>query len=311
MSHKQLKMVFSDITLRHFAAVVSVVIVVASWFICYPRLLRSWTRHYSLVSDRPLIFPVITMVLSFCLFVFLFIRLGILDSVSGLLLFGPLILILPFQWRYAEVRVDRCELHGQTGMMRRLRCLSVYTIMFFVFMTPAVFLGIYKGLECVMPQISVVSDADGGYSTNTFYGWLPGHGAALCGDYIDNCTDDSLFRVTVRYAIPGVDLRNNYAVTDSIPPSIYMRMYGPVDYYMQDITPLRMWNTDKNGHRFQRIAVYLVNSRQLESFVDRDLTPIGLQPSARVRTIDERSRPKWNDTVKDKVVEQMLERFMR
>lgn len=156
--------------------------------------------------------------------------------------------------------------------------------------TPPMCIGVTALAIWMVPDVTTVyENAPRNYHCSKTYGWIPGEGMKATGSYLENQTSDTLYRVTVTYAIPGEDLDNLYAVTDTFPPSAFGGMNSRADYYMHEIPPFMRWSTGKAG-RYRTQRVFVVNRQMLSEFINRyDMSVFGLRPHRRVKTLKESS----------------------
>lgn len=154
--------------------------------------------------------------------------------------------------------------------------------------TPLLCMGCSAAMSWLLPDVTIISEnSRRQFTASTVYEWRPGAGMRLNGSYLDNRTDDTLYRVVVSYAIPGEDLYNIYSVSDRIPPKSFERMTGRADYYMHPVPPLMRWSVGRMG-RYRTQRVFVVDKAMLTEFVSgHDMALFGLRANRRVKSIKE------------------------
>lgn len=155
-------------------------------------------------------------------------------------------------------------------------------------LTPLMCIGVTAAASWLIPDVATVyENAPRNYHSVKAYGWIPGEGMKATGSYLDNRTADTLYRVTVSYAIPGEDLENVYSITGAYPPGTIGRMRARADYLMRPIPPFMRWSSGKTG-RYRTQRVFVVDRPMLTEFIKRyDMSVFGLKPHRRVDSIRE------------------------
>lgn len=307
-------MLFPESTVFIISAVMTVVLCEAIWFASY-----RWYNNYLLRMQKSLnttaksaLFPILMTVVLAGGLTWLLLHHNLIDVKSAVIMLALFILLLPVQLNLSQKMLKEKSAKSETGG-REVTPFGVYSfnyILLFIMLSPLVYLGISQSVKAIAPRIAVVAFGDKGYSSGVSYGWQKGRELSLTDDYLDNRTSDTLFRVTVLYAIPGKDSCNYYKITGVFPPETFKRMRGPVDFYMRRIPPFRKWSVTKFGDKYRRQTIFIVNRRQLDLFINQDLYPIGLKPNLRIDSIREHSRSLWEDTVMNRKLENMVEDYL-
>lgn len=168
---------------------------------------------------------------------------------------------------------------------------------FLLIFTPLICMGTTAAMTWLIPDVTIVyNDTGKRFASTTAYEWRPGAGMDLTGSYIDNLTDDTLYRVVVNYAIPGEDLYNVYSVAGIFPPKSFEKMKGKADYYMRPIPPFMRWSVGRTG-RYRTQRIFVVDKKMLLKFIYHyDMTIFGLRPNRKVNSIKEsKNRPIHED----------------
>lgn len=167
---------------------------------------------------------------------------------------------------------------------------ATVTCIYLLLFAPIMSMGTTAAMTWLIPDtVTVCESPDGAYTSTKLYGWKSGEDMKLTKCYLDNMTADTLYRVTVTYAIPGEDLENLYSVTDTFPPMTFDSMKSRADYYMHEIPPLMRWTSGKTG-RIRTQRIFVVNKSMLSKFTNYyDMAVFGLNPNRRVRMLKESS----------------------
>lgn len=293
------------------AAMITVLVVEAIWFLTYKRYVRSTLRYSGKIGKTGYVTSYAVAAVLYSVVVWLLVKCDLIRLVSGLLLVVPLFVLMPFQFRL--IKRESQNFTNRIKPLSDSRLLRHYTMMYLlicVMASPWLYLGVEKSLECLFPSITVVKLGEKRFSSEVVYGWPEGRKVSLGEDYLLNNTQDTLFRVLVIYAIPGEDLRHNYALTDSVPPGDFMKIKGRADFCMRRIPPFRKWSVTKMGNKVRCQTAFIVNRPQLSLFQNYDLYPIGLKRSLKVKSIKEQSRNIWEDTVEKRKLEHKIESYL-
>lgn len=176
------------------------------------------------------------------------------------------------------------RLMGRRFSKLDIRAASILLLVF----TPVLCMGTTAAMIWLIPDVTTVyENAPRNYHYVNNYEWRAGKDMKLTGSYLDNRTDDTLYRMVVSYAIPGEDLYNVYSISDTIAPKTFDRIKARADYYMHHIPPFMRWSTGRMG-RYRTQRVFIVDKPMLSEFVNRyDMSVFGLGPHRRVDSIKE------------------------
>lgn len=106
------------------------------------------------------------------------------------------------------------------------------------------------------------------------------------GSYIDNLSDDTLYRVVVVYGYPGEDRYNNCAVQGKYPPHSFCRMPSRSVHVMDTIAPIMPPSHDRWG-RYHTRRVYLTDYEHLWDFRMVNMQQFGIEHNRWVDSIKE------------------------
>ena len=119
------------------------------------------------------------------------------------------------------------------------------------------------------------------------YFTLPFAGGLRPGSsYIDNLSNDTIYRIVVVYGYPGEDKYNNYTVQGKYPPHSFCRMPSRSVHVMDTIAPIMPPSHGRMG-RYHTRRVYLTDYEHLWDFRMVNMRQFGIE------------RNRWVDSIKE------------
>ncbi|MDE5712801.1 MAG: hypothetical protein K2I16_04150 [Muribaculaceae bacterium] len=182
----------------------------------------------------------------------------------------------------------------ERGVKNMLLGLSVSPL----FVNVLLYLAVTGFLLWFLPDVATVRDDGKRYDVKRYFALPFTKGMHPGGSYLDNETEDTLFRVLVSYSFPGVDKGNVYSITEAYPPGKWVKMKSRPDYVMKRLPP---WMDPSNGRRgsYRTCRRFIVNRRQIDAFANLDMEKAGLKNNRLVDSIPEpKNSPIWEDKVK-------------
>ena len=106
------------------------------------------------------------------------------------------------------------------------------------------------------------------------------------GSYIDNLSNDTIYRLIVNYGYPGEDRYNNYTVQGKYPPHSFCSMPSRTYHVMDTIAPIMPPSHSRMG-RYHTQRVYLTDYEHLWDFRLIKMRQFGIE------------RNRWVDSIKE------------
>ena len=104
--------------------------------------------------------------------------------------------------------------------------------------------------------------------------------------YIDNLSNDTIYRLIVNYGYPGEDRYNNYTIQGKYPPHSFCRMPSRTFHVMDTIAPIMPPSHSRMG-RYHTQRVYLTDYEHLWDFRIVNMRQFGIE------------RNRWVDSIKE------------
>lgn len=172
-------------------------------------------------------------------------------------------------------------------------------------------LGIIFFSRWMLPDVTMVRVNNGRYEVSTRYANMFSKNFKLTGSYLENNTQDMLYRVVVSYALLGKEIRNHYNVTDTIMPSTTAVISCTPNYVARSIFPVMLPTTGRFGQSRTRMS-YIVTGNELEVFMTSDFSCFGIKENIRKDSFDITRNPiVWEDPHRIELLERTLDRVYR
>lgn len=183
---------------------------------------------------------------------------------------------------------------GERGVKNTLLGISVSPL----FVSIILYLAVTGFLLWFLPDVATVRDDGKGYDVKRYFALPFTKGMHPGGSYLDNETEDTLFRVLVSYSFPGVDKGNVYSITEAYPPGKWVKMKSRPDYVMKRLPPWMDPSSGRSGS-YRTCRRFIVNRRQIDAFANLDMEKAGLKNNRLVDSIPEpKNSPIWEDKEK-------------
>ena len=166
-----------------------------------------------------------------------------------------------------------------------------------LFVSVILYLAVAGFLLWFLPDVATVKNDGKEYDVRRYFALPFTKGMHPGGSYLNNKTEDTLFRVLVSYSFPGVDKGNVYSITETYPPGNGIKMKSKPDYVMKRLPP---WMDPSSGRMgsYRTCRRFIVSRRQIEAFANLDMGKAGLQNNRLVDSIPEpKNSPIWEDKV--------------
>lgn len=167
----------------------------------------------------------------------------------------------------------RCQQNSEKLIEKKY---LVYLSFWYAVLIPVVSMATVAGLQWLMPDIIEISKKNNSFVTKEYYIFPYTEGTRPGGSYIDNITNDTIFRILVRYAYLGEELHNLYTIEGIYPPGQFARMSYRVNYAMKDIPPIMLESSNRLG-RYHTKRTFLTNRTHLEEFRRLNMNEFGLK----------------------------------
>ena len=167
-----------------------------------------------------------------------------------------------------------------------------------LFVSVILYLAVAGFLLWFLPDVATVKGDGKGYDVKRYFALPFTKGMHPGGSYLNNETEDTLFRVLVSYSFPGLDKGNVYSITEAYPPGEWLKMKSRPDYVMKRLPP---WMDPSSGRMgsYRTCRRFIVNRQQIEAFANLDMEKAGLKNNRLVDSIPEpHNNPIWEDKVK-------------
>ena len=124
------------------------------------------------------------------------------------------------------------------------------------------------------------------YKVSDYFSFPFERGMRPGGSYIDNLSNDTIYRVIVNYGYTGEDRYNNYTVQGKYPPHSFCRMPSGTFHVMDTIAPIMPPSHSRMG-RYHTQRVYLTDNEHLWDFRLVNMRQFGIE------------RNRWVDSIKE------------
>ncbi len=169
--------------------------------------------------------------------------------------------------------------------------------------------GVIFFCQWFFPDVTSIRTEQGKYEVTTrnaiplFKNFMP------TGSYIENHTEDTLYRVVVSYAFLGEEIHNHYNITDTIAPQTTAGIPCPPNYVLRRIYPIMMPSSGRMGRTRTRRS-YIVTKSELDAFTSGDFGDLGIKDNIRVNSFNITTNPIiWEDPERLRILEQTIDRF--
>lgn len=170
-------------------------------------------------------------------------------------------------------------------------------------------LGVIFFCRWFSPDVTAIRTEQGKYDVTTrqaipfFKNFMP------TGSYIENHTEDTLYRVVVSYAFLGEEIYNHYNITDTIAPQTTAGIPCPPNYVLRKIYPIMMSSSGRMGRTRTRRS-YIVTKSELDAFTSGDFRNLGIKDNIRINTLNiTTNHIIWEDPERLRILEQTIDRF--
>lgn len=221
----------------------------------------------------------------------IWVAVSLLETVSAYYYFKPKYMHLN---TYIDTQSIEDSSKGERGVKNML--LGIYVSPLFV--SVILYLAVTGFLLWFLPDVATVKDDGKRYDVKRYFALPFTKGMHSGGSYLNNETEDTLFRVLVSYSFPGVDKGNVYSITEAYPPGNGIKMKSRPDYVMKRLPP---WMDPSSGRMgsYRTCRRFIVNRRQIDAFANLDMEKAGLKNNRLVDSIPEpKGSPIWEDKVK-------------
>lgn len=159
------------------------------------------------------------------------------------------------------------------------------------------------------PDVTSIRTEQGKYEVTTRH-ILPFHvNISPTGSYVQNDTEDTLYRVVVSYAFLGEEIHNHYNITDTILPQTTAGIPCPPNYILKRIFPIMLPSSGRFG-RIRTRRSYIVTKSELDAFTSGDFRNLGIKDNVRINSFNITANPIiWEDPERLIVLEQIIDRF--
>ena len=144
--------------------------------------------------------------------------------------------------------------------------------------------------DWLMPDVVEIQDSPRRtcyeYKVNSYYALPFENGMKPGGSYIENLTNDTIYRLVIDYAFLGEELYNYYTVQGKYPPNSFCKMPGRTLHVMDTIAPVMLPSYGRLG-RYRTQRAYLTDYTHMWDFKSANLFQFGLKGN------------KWVDTIKE------------
>lgn len=151
-------------------------------------------------------------------------------------------------------------------------------------------------LKNTLTEVTAIDGNRYPYSNNRYELFSPDFpGFNSC--YVDNRSNDTLYRIIISYAIPGKDSYNVYNITDTVPAHSVKKVNGPISYCLYNIPVTLSPSISRFGQKSRRKLSFLVRKGQMLKFIYSDCEKVGLLQNKRETNIRENILIQLSDPV--------------
>ena len=196
----------------------------------------------------------------------------------------------PLNRDYIEKNIQSLTQEEVVAWMRK-REVPVFNQLFgIVLLNGCIAIGGLGLFHWVMPDVVEIQDSPRRssyeYKVSNYYALPFVNGMKPGGSYIENLTNDTIYRLVIDYAFLGEELYNYYTVQGKYPPNSFCRMPGRVLHVMDTIAPVMLPSYGRLG-RYRTQRIYLTDYTHMWDFKSANMLQFGLKGNKLVDTIKE------------------------
>ena len=196
----------------------------------------------------------------------------------------------PQNRKYIEKNIQSLTQEEATASMRKREVPIFSQLLVVMLFNWGLAMGGVGLFHWVMPDVVEIQDSPRRssyeYKVSNYYALPFENGMKPGGSYIENLTNDTIYRLVIDYAFLGEELYNYYTVQGKYPPNSFCRMPGRVIHVMDTIAPVMLPSYGRLG-RYRTQRIYLTDYTHMWDFKSANMLQFGLKGN------------KWVDTIKE------------